>query len=89
MAGRDSESIYALIDDESFYEYLTRRTPEEQLEELSKATGVLTPFMLVFKEQFNDCVREEKMIHSILEERGERVSSNREFLIQKLTRQLQ
>lgn len=45
--------------------------------------------MLVFKEQFNDCVREEKMIHSILEERGERVSSNREFLIQKLTRQLQ
>ncbi|QFG00429.1 hypothetical protein PB01_17370 [Psychrobacillus glaciei] len=58
---------------------LTRRTPEERLEELSKATGVPTPFILVFKEQFNDCVRAEKMIHAILEERRERVSSNREF----------
>lgn len=58
---------------------LTRRSPEERLDELSRATGVPTPFILVYKEQFNDCVRAEKLIHSILEERGERVSSNREF----------
>ncbi|WP_342558326.1 GIY-YIG nuclease family protein [Metasolibacillus sp. FSL K6-0083] len=58
---------------------LTKRTPEERLDELSKATGVPTPFILVYKERFNDCVRAEKIIHSLLEERGERVSSNREF----------
>lgn len=58
---------------------LTRRSPEERGDELSRATGVPTPFILVYKEQFNDCVRAEKLIHSILEERGERVSSNREF----------
>lgn len=58
---------------------LTKRTPEERLNELSKATGVPTPFILVYKEKFNDCVRAEKIIHSLLEERGERVSSNREF----------
>lgn len=58
---------------------LTRRSPEERLEELSKATGVPTPFILVYKEQFNDCVRAEKVIHAILEERRERVSTNREF----------
>lgn len=57
----------------------TRRTPEERLEELSKATGVPTPFILVYKEHFNDCIRAEKLIHSMLEERGEKVSSNREF----------
>lgn len=49
MAGRDSESIYALIDDESFYECLTRRTPEEQLEELSKSTGVLNSIHVSFQ----------------------------------------
>lgn len=58
---------------------LTRRTPEERLEELSKATGVPTPFILVYKEYFSDCVKAEKIIHSLLEDRGQKVSSNREF----------
>lgn len=58
---------------------LTRRTPEERLDELSKATGIPTPFILVYKENFNDCVKAEKIIHTILAERGERVAENREF----------
>jgi len=58
---------------------LTRRSPEERLEELSKATGVPTPFILVYKEYFSDCVKAEKIIHSFLEDRGQKLSSNREF----------
>lgn len=57
----------------------TKRTPEERLDELSKATGVPIPFVLVYKEEFNNCIQAEKVIHALLEERGERVASNREF----------
>jgi hypothetical protein len=57
----------------------TNRDPETRMNELSKATGVPTPFVLVYKELFNDCSNAEKVIHEILEMREYRVSSNREF----------
>jgi len=33
----------------------TKRDPTERINELSSATGVPTPFILVYKEFFNDC----------------------------------
>lgn len=63
----------------------TKRTPEERLVELSATTGVPTPFVLIYKEYFQDCVLAEKNIHFILEERGERVASNREFFRTDIT----
>lgn len=58
---------------------LTTRDPESRLDELSRATGVPTPFILIHKEYFMNCHLAEKRIHTILESKGERVSNNREF----------
>lgn len=58
---------------------MTTREPEERIIELSGATGIPTPFILVYKEYFLDCLKAEKVIHEILEERGDRISKNREF----------
>lgn len=58
---------------------MTTRDPENRVDELSNATGVATPFILVYKEYFNDCHLAEKQLHSILEHQNYRVSNNREF----------
>lgn len=57
----------------------TKRDPAERMNELSSATGVPTPFILVYKEYFDDCDRAEQVIHSLLEDRGYRLADNREF----------
>jgi hypothetical protein len=45
----------------------------------SQATGIPTPFLLIFDTFFADCVRAENHVHTLLEQRGYRVSPNREF----------
>lgn len=57
----------------------TTRDPETRAKELSSATGVPTPFTLVYKEYFSDCSIAESAIHDLLEDKGYRLSSNREF----------
>ncbi len=57
----------------------TDRTPEERARELSMATGVPTPFMVVFHEQFDDCDVAERYVHALLQQQGYRVADNREF----------
>ncbi len=57
----------------------TTKEPEERAKELSAATGVATPFIVVYKRLFRNCHYAEKLIHQILEEKGCRVNTNREF----------
>lgn len=57
----------------------TTKEPEERAKELSSSTSVATPFIVVYKRAFNNCHIAEKMAHEILESRGCRVNSNREF----------
>lgn len=57
----------------------TTRDPYERAKELSSATGIPTPFVVVFYKQFKDCHYAEKLIHQYLEKKGYRVSNNREF----------
>ena len=57
----------------------TKKDPEERAKEVSQGTGVPTPYIVAFKEEFNDCELAERMIHIMLEEEGCRVSKNREF----------
>ncbi len=57
----------------------TTRPPLERAAELSAATGVATPFVLAFEQEFADCCAAERCIHAELERRGWRVSAAREF----------
>lgn len=57
----------------------TTRTPSERAEELSGVTGLPTPFIVVYEQLFDDCSAAERFVHTLLESRGFRVSSNREF----------
>lgn len=57
----------------------TGKDPEERAKELSTATGIATPFTVVYKRMFNDCDKAEKNAHAILSERGYRVNNKREF----------
>lgn len=57
----------------------TTRDPYERAKELSSATGVPTPFVVVFYKPFKDCHFAEKTIHQYLEKKGYRVNNNREF----------
>lgn len=57
----------------------TTRDPYERAKELSSATGVPTPFIVVFYKHFKDCHLAEKTIHQFLEKKGCRVNNNREF----------
>lgn len=57
----------------------TTRSPSERALELSSATGLPTPFIVVYEEQFSDCGSAERFVHTILENRGFRVSDGREF----------
>lgn len=58
---------------------MTTRDPQDRINELSGATGVPSPFLLVYKDFFADCYFAEKYIHNLLEDKGYRVSNNREF----------
>ena len=57
----------------------TTRLPSTRVAELSQATGVATPFILVFEQAFADCVSAEREIHGVLDRCGMRVAPNREF----------
>jgi DNA segregation ATPase FtsK/SpoIIIE-like protein len=57
----------------------TARPPLDRLDELSGATGVPTPFQLVFDILVPDAPSAEQALHAILTERGYRYSDNREF----------
>ena len=57
----------------------TTREPSERAKELSSATGVPTPFILVYSKPFADCHFAEKVIHGYFEKNGARVNGNREF----------
>ena len=57
----------------------TTKDPNERAKELSAATGVPTPFVVVFYKPFNDCDTAELTIHNYLEGQGYRISDNREF----------
>lgn len=63
----------------------TTKSPEERAKELSSATGVATPFIVVYKREFNNCHVAERMIHGILEDKGCRLNSNREFFVISIT----
>lgn len=58
---------------------MTTKDPNERAKELSAATGVPTPFILVFYKPFVDCYSTEQRIHQFLEDKGYRVKNNREF----------
>lgn len=57
----------------------TTRDPALRARELGAATGVPTPFLLVFELFFGDCDKAEEYVHDALEARGHRVAGNREF----------
>ncbi len=57
----------------------TTKNPEERARELSSATGVPTPFVVAYDAYFDDCYTAEDYVHKKLEQKGFRLSSNREF----------
>ncbi len=57
----------------------TTRSSLERADELSKATGLPTPFIVVYEQLFADCGAAESFVHVYLEEKGYRVADNREF----------
>ncbi len=57
----------------------TKREPDERAQELSSTTGVPTPFVVVYDCYFESCSEAEVFVHTYLENKGFRVSSNREF----------
>jgi hypothetical protein len=57
----------------------TLRNARDRAKELGAATGVPTPFILVFDVYVDDCSKAEEYVHRRLEEKGSRVSNNREF----------
>lgn len=57
----------------------TTRSPSDRGSELSGVTGVATPFIVAYEDYFNDCDAAEQFVHSMLTEKGMRVSESREF----------
>ncbi len=57
----------------------TTRSPSERAGELSGATGLPTPFIVVYEQLFEDCGAAESFVHAFLAQQGYRVSDNREF----------
>lgn len=55
----------------------SQRNPDERAKELSSATGVPTPFVVVYQAYFSDCDKAEIFVHTILDKY--RVANNREF----------
>ena len=58
---------------------MTTRGAKERAEELSRTTGVPTPFLVAYEIEVSDCVAMESEIHRELEEQGLRTNLNREF----------
>jgi hypothetical protein len=59
----------------------TTRPPSERVAELSGATGVATPFISIFEQDFADCVAAERAIHLTLDRCHLRYARNREFFL--------
>jgi len=57
----------------------TTRSPAERAAELSKVTGVPTPFIVVYEQLVDDCTAAEQFVHTMLQQKGYRESDNREF----------
>ena len=57
----------------------TTRDPMGRVSELSSATGVATPFVLMYQQPVADCHSAEAWVHGELERQGGRVAPNREF----------
>lgn len=57
----------------------TTRSPAERAVELSGATGLPTPFIVVYEQLFEDCHAAERFVHVYLERNGYRIADNREF----------
>lgn len=57
----------------------TTRTPKARGKELSGASGLPTPFIVVFEQLFSDCSAAESFVHTVLARSGFRVADNREF----------
>jgi len=55
------------------------KNPSLRAKELSSTTGVPTPFVVAYHCYFESCTNAERFVHSFLEEKGYRVSQNREF----------
>lgn len=57
----------------------TTRDVSTRAQGISAATGVPTPFIVVYEMFFEDCDLAESWVHARLESRGARLSNNREF----------
>ena len=57
----------------------TTRSPNERAAELSSATGLPSPFIVVYEQLFGNCSEAESFVHTYLAAKGFRVSTNREF----------
>lgn len=57
----------------------TSRTPDERAQELSKATGVPSPFFVAYESLVSDSNLAEKLIHQELSSQGYRLNPSREF----------
>lgn len=57
----------------------TTRDPAGRAKELSAATGVPTPFVVVYEAFVKDCDEAEQYVHALLEQMSYRVAENREF----------
>jgi len=55
------------------------KDPKDRAKELSSATGVPTPFVVVYDCYFENCTQAEIYVHTFLENKGFRVSKSREF----------
>lgn len=58
---------------------LTTRSVEERVGELSRSSGIPTPFVVAFDIFLPDVAEGERLVHAALEERGYRVRDEREF----------
>jgi hypothetical protein len=58
---------------------MTTKDPYERAEELSELTAVPTPFKVEYCVYVEDCSVTEALTHKLLQERGYRITDNREF----------
>lgn len=58
---------------------MTTRDPYERAEELSELTAIPTPFKVEYSVYVEDCSVTEALTHKFLQERGYRITENREF----------
>jgi hypothetical protein len=58
---------------------MTTRDPNKRAEELSELTAIPTPFKVEYSAYVEDCSVTEALTHKLLQERGYRITENREF----------